>query len=86
MVVNSSMELRLKSTRLIDGEVKGIMDNADIFPFGFLSKPELLDLHGIDMPSQLAMFPSFAVCSKLSKMPSLNDFDKSEYKEIISSS
>ena len=27
MVVNSSMEPRLKSTRLIDGEVKGIMDN-----------------------------------------------------------
>ena len=27
VVVNSSIEPRLKSTRLIDGEVKGIMDN-----------------------------------------------------------
>ena len=27
MVVNSSMEPQLKSTRLIDGEVKVIMDN-----------------------------------------------------------
>ena len=55
-----------------------IKNNADIFPFGFLSKSKLLDLHGIDMPSQLAMLPSFAVCSKLSKMPSLNDFDMDE--------
>ena len=43
-----------------------IKNNADILYFGFLSKSELLDLHGIDMPSQLAMLPSFAVCSKLS--------------------
>ena len=55
-----------------------IKNNADIFPFGFLSKSELLDLHGIDMPSQLAMLPSFAVRSKLSKLPSLNDFDLDE--------
>ena len=55
-----------------------IKNNADIFPFGFLSKSELLDLHGIDMPSQLAMLPSFAVRSKLSKMPNLNDFDMDE--------
>ena len=52
--------------------------NANIFPFGFLSKSELLDLHGIDMPSQLAMLPSFAVRSKLSKMPNLSDFDMDE--------
>ena len=55
-----------------------IKNNADIFPFGFLPKSELLDLHGIDMLSQLAMLPSFTVCSKLSKMPNLNDFDMDE--------
>ena len=55
-----------------------IKNNADIFPFGFLFKSELLDLHVIDMPSQLGMLPSFAVRSKLSKMPSLNDFDMDE--------
>ena len=32
-----------------------IKNNADIVHFGFSSKSELLDLHGIDMPSQLAM-------------------------------
>ena len=58
--------------------VCNIKNNADIFPFGILSKSELLDLYGVDMPSQLAMLPSFAVRSKLSKMPSLNDFDIDE--------
>ena len=52
-----------------------IKNNEDIFPFGFLSKSELLDLHGTDMSSQLAMLPSFTVHSKLSKIPNLSNFD-----------
>ena len=55
-----------------------IHNNTQIFPFGYLSKSELLDLYGIDMPSQLAMLPSFTVRSKLTKMPNLGDFDMDE--------
>ena len=55
-----------------------IHNNAQIFPFGYLSKSELLDLYGIDMPSQLAMLPSFTVRSKLTKMSNLGDFDMDE--------
>ena len=49
-----------------------IKNNTDILPSFFLSKSELLDLHGIDIPSQLAMLPSFAIRSKLS------DYDMDE--------
>ena len=55
-----------------------IHNNAQIFPFGYLSKSELLDLYGIDMPNQLATLPSFTVRSKLTKMPNLGDFDMDE--------
>ena len=55
-----------------------IHNNPQIFPFGYLSKSELLDLYGIDMPSQLTMLPSFTVHSKLTKMPKLGDFDMDE--------
>ena len=41
-----------------------IQNNADIFSFGYLSKSEMPDLFGIDMPSQLATLSSYAVCSK----------------------
>ena len=55
-----------------------IQNNADIFSFGYLSKFEMLDLFGIDMLSQLAMPPSYAVHSKLTKLPHLGDFDMDE--------
>ena len=55
-----------------------IQNNANIFPFGYLSKSEMLDLFGTDMPSQLAMLPSYAVLSKLTKLPYLGDFDMDE--------
>ena len=49
--------------------------NAEIFPFGVLSKFELLDLYGIDLPSHLETLPSFETCSKLENLPHMNDFD-----------
>ena len=52
-----------------------IKSNAEIFPFGLLSKLELLDLYGIDLPSHLETLPSFETCSKLVNLPNLNDFD-----------
>ena len=38
----------------------------------------MLNLHGIDIPSQLSMLPSYTVCSKLTKLPNLDDFDMDE--------
>ena len=55
-----------------------IQNNADFFPFGYLSKSEMLDLSGIEMPSQLAMLPSYSVCSKLTNLPHLGDFNMDE--------
>ena len=52
--------------------------NAEIFPFGLLSKLELLDLYGINLPSHLETLPSFETCSKLVNLPDLNDFDIDE--------
>ena len=49
--------------------------NAEIFPFGALSKLELLDLYGIDLPSHLQTLPSFETRSKLENLPHMNDFD-----------
>ena len=39
---------------------------ASKFPFGYLSKLELNDLFGIDLPSQLELLPSYELRSKLS--------------------
>ena len=55
-----------------------IRNNAEIYPFGYLSTSEMLNLHGIDIPSQLSMLPSYTVCSKLTKLPNLDDFDMDE--------
>ena len=55
-----------------------ILANAEIFPFGFLSKTELCDLLGVDLPSQIEQLPSFEVQSKLINMPNLNSFDLDE--------
>ena len=38
----------------------------------------MLDLYGIDLPSHLETLPSFETCSKLVKLPNLNDFDIDE--------
>ena len=55
-----------------------IQNNADNFPYGYLSSSELLDLYGIDLPSQLSLLPSYDVRSKLNKMPNMSDFDVDE--------
>ena len=51
---------------------------AEIFPFGLLSKLELLDLYGIDLPSHLETLSPFETRSKLVNLPNLNDFDIDE--------
>ena len=55
-----------------------ILANAEIFPFGFLSKIELCDLLGVDLLSQIEQLPSFEVQSKLTNMPNLISFDLDE--------
>ena len=55
-----------------------IVNWADTFPFGFLTKSELLDLYGVDLPSQLASLPSLEITSRLEKLPHLQDFDLDE--------
>ena len=63
-----------------------IESNVDIFPFGYLSKMELLDLNGIDLPSQLNLLPSYDIRSKLQNIPTLNDFNVDEnYLQAIDS-
>ena len=55
-----------------------IHNNAENFPYGCLSTSELLDLYGVDLPSQLAFLRSYDVLSKLNKMPNMTDFDMDE--------
>ena len=55
-----------------------VKSNAEIFPFCLLSKLELLDLYGFDLPSHLETPPSFETQSKLVNLPKLNDFDINE--------
>ena len=50
-----------------------VKHNSEIFPL--LSKLELLDLYGIDLPSHLQTLPSFETRSKLTNLPHMNDFD-----------
>ena len=60
-------------------------ESFQIFPFFFLDKSNLLDLNGIDLPSQLKLLESCDFKSRLTNMPSLHDFDKvnSDYYNII---
>ena len=51
-----------------------IKQNAEIFPFGLLSKFELLDLYGVDLPSLVETLPSFETRSRLTKLPNMSDF------------
>ena len=55
-----------------------ILENAENFPFGFLSKTQLCELYGNDSPSQVDTLPSFEILSKLNNIPSLNSFDIDE--------
>ena len=51
---------------------------ASKFPFGYLSKIELHGLYGLDFPSQLQLLPSYELRSKLSDIPTLDNFDIDE--------
>ena len=55
-----------------------IKQRAEIFPFGFLSKLELRDLNGVDLPSFLSILPSYDTQSKLTKLSNVGDFDIDE--------
>ena len=55
-----------------------ILENAEIYPFGLLSKTELCDLLGVDLPSQIESLPSFEIVSKLTNLPNLNSLDIDE--------
>ena len=47
---------------------------------------ELNDLHGLDIPSQLKLLPSYELRSKLTHIPSLDNFDLDEnYVQTINS-
>ena len=63
-----------------------ILANSEIFPFGFLSKTELCDLLGVDLPSQVELLPSFEITSKLTDLPNLSscDLDENFVQTIIS--
>ena len=51
---------------------------ASKFPFGYLSKIELSELYGVDLPSQLELLQSFEIRSKVSHIPNLDDYDIDE--------
>ena len=55
-----------------------IKENSEIFPLLLLDKSELLDLYGVDLPSQLKLLDSYELRSKLANMPNLQDFDMDE--------
>ena len=52
--------------------------NSQFIPLFFLDKSELPELNGIDLPSQLSSLESYELKSKLTHMPSLQDFDMDE--------
>ena len=56
------------------------------FPFSHLSKIELNDLYGLDFPFQLQLLPNYELRSKLSHIPTLDNFDLDEnYVQSINS-
>ena len=55
-----------------------ILNWAEIFPFGLLTQSELLELYGVDLPSQLTSLPQLETYSRLENLPHLNDFDLDE--------
>ena len=56
------------------------------FPFTHSTNMELNDLYGLDFPSQLQLLLSYGLQSKLSHIPTLDDFDIDEnYVQTINS-
>ena len=55
-----------------------VLENSRISPFGFLSKMELCDLMGVDLPSQLDLLPFFEIAFKLTNLPNLNSCNLDE--------
>ena len=55
-----------------------ILNWANILPFSFFSTSELLDMNGVDLPSQLSNLLPFETSSRLNNLPNLNDFDLDE--------
>ena len=53
-------------------------ENSQIFPFYFLDKSDILELNGIDLPSQLELLGSYQLKSRLAKLPNLQDFGMDE--------
>ena len=53
-------------------------ENSQIFPFYFLDKSDLLELNGIDLPSQLELLGSYELKSRSAKLPNLQHFDMDE--------
>ena len=53
-------------------------ENPKISPFFFLYTHELLDLNGIDLPSQLQLLASYELKSRLKTMPNLHNCDMDE--------
>ena len=43
-----------------------------------MDKSDLLDLNGIDLPSQLKLLGSYEIKSRQTNLPSLQDFDMDE--------
>ena len=46
-----------------------ILNWTDVFPFGLSFESELLQLKGIDLPSQLATLPAYEILSRLDNLP-----------------
>ena len=55
-----------------------ILNWANIFPFSFLSRSELLDMNEVDLPSQLTNLLPFEISSRLNNLSNLNYFDLDE--------
>ena len=55
-----------------------IHNDAENISYGYSSASELLDLYGVDLPSQQPLLPYYNVWSKLNKMPNMTDFDMNE--------
>ena len=53
-------------------------ENSETFPHFFLDKSQLMELNGIDLPSQLKFLESYDISSRLMNMPNLHDFDMDE--------
>ena len=55
-----------------------VIENSEIFPFDILSKTEICDLMGVDLPSQVDLLPYFEIASKLTNLLNLNPCDLDE--------